>query len=134
MTITYTWKLSNLDVLPTVSLGGVDYTDVVKTVHWRLHGTDGTNEGEVYGSVDLDTTAVDSGSFVEFDSITAETLAQWAQVAINAGEAGAVDKHKAKIAEIIAEQATPTVVNKLPAGFTPEVKAKNRTRRSKKKV
>lgn len=115
MTITYTWKLANLDVIPTLTVDGVDYTDVVKTVHWRLHGTDGTESAEVYGATPLDTSAVGSGSFVTFDQLTPGTIAGWAAVVMEAGEPGAVDRLKASVAAQIARKANPPTVSKLPA-------------------
>jgi hypothetical protein len=121
MAITYTWKVSNLDIIPTKTIDGVTYTDLVKTVHWRLHGTDGTNEAEVYGSVELDTSAIDSGSFVQFANITGDNLATWAVAAMNAGGEGSVDTHKANIAARIAELVNPPVVSKMPAGITLEI-------------
>jgi len=121
MAITYTWKVSNLDTIPTKTIDGVEYTDLVKTVHWRLHGTDGTNEAEVYGSVELDTSAVDSGSFVQFANITGDNLATWAVAAMNAGGEGSVDAHKAAIAAKIDAIANPPVVSKMPAGITLEI-------------
>ena len=121
MAITYKWKLSGLDTIPSLTIDGVAYTDVIKTVHWRLHGTDGTNEAEVYGAVELDTSAVDSGSFVQFANITSDTLATWAKAAINAGVEGSVDAHKAAIAAKIYAIANPPVVSKMPAGITLEI-------------
>jgi hypothetical protein len=121
MAITYTWKVSNLDTIPTKTIDGAAYTDLVKTVHWRLHGTDGTNEAEVYGSVELDTSAIDSGSFVQFANITGDNLATWAVAAMNAGGEGSVDTHKANIAARIAELVNPPVVSKMPAGITLEI-------------
>lgn len=121
MAITYTWKVSSLDTIPTKTIDGVAYTDLVKTVHWRLHGTDGTNEAEVYGSVELDTSAVDSGSFVQFANITGDNLATWAVAAMNAGGDGSVGAHKAAIAAKIDAIANPPVVSKMPAGITLEI-------------
>ena len=121
MAITYKWKLSNLDTIPSLTIDEVEYTDVIKTVHWRLHGTDGTNEAEVYGAVELDTSAVDSGSFVQFANITSDTLATWAKAAINAGGEGSVDAHKAAIAAKIDAIANHPVVSKMPAGITLEI-------------
>ena len=121
MAITYTWKVSNLDTIPTKTIDGVAYTDLIKTVHWRLHGTDGTNEAEVYGSVELDTSAVDSGSFVQFANITGDNLATWAVAAMNAGGEGSVEAHKANIAVKIDAIVNPPVVSKMPAGITLEI-------------
>ena len=121
MAITYKWKLSNLDTIPSLTIDGIEYTDVIKTVHWRLHGTDGTNEAEVYGSVELDTSAIDSGSFVQFDQLTPGTIAGWAALVMEAGDAGAVDKLKASVASRINELANPPIVSKLPDGMETEV-------------
>jgi hypothetical protein len=79
------------------------------------------NEAEVYGSVELDTSAIDSGSFVQFANITGDNLATWAVAAMNAGGEGSVDTHKANIAARIAELVNPPVVSKMPAGITLEI-------------
>jgi hypothetical protein len=121
MAITYTWKVSNLDTIPTLTIDNTAYTDVIKTVHWRLHGTDGTHTGEVYGSTDLDTSAVGSGSFVTFDQLTPGTIAGWAALVMKAGEEGAVDRLKASVAARIDALANPPVVSKMPEGMGTEV-------------
>ena len=121
MAITYKWKLSNLDTIPSLTIDGVEYTDVIKTVHWRLHGTDGTHEAEVYGATNLDTSAIGSGSFVAFAQLTPGTIAVWAQVVMEAGEAGAVDKLKASVAADIDKLANPPNVSKMPDGMGTEV-------------
>ena len=121
MAITYKWKLSNLDTIPSLTIDGVEYTDVIKTVHWRLHGTDGTHEAEVYGSVELDTSAIDSGSFVTFAQLTPGTIAGWAALVMEAGDAGAVDKLKASVAADIDKLANPPIVSKMPDGMGTEV-------------
>ena len=45
MTVTYTWKIEQLDVAPTVG----ELSNVVSKIHWRLLATDGANGADTFG-------------------------------------------------------------------------------------
>lgn len=126
MAINYSWQIANLDVTPSKTIDGVDYTDVIKTVHWRLVGVDDvavdeegiTLAASVYGTVDMDNAEITAAKFVQFDDLTPEKLAMWAGELINAAEAGSVDGYKATIAQRIEDQKNPPIVSKLPSETT----------------
>jgi len=115
MAIDYVWHLSNLETIPSKTIDGVEYTDLVKTVHWRMRAQDGAHSVEEYGSIPLDTDNVDAATFAEFSDLTPATIAGWAKVLIDASEPGRVDAMKARLADKISALKTPTVVNKLPS-------------------
>jgi len=115
MAITYTWNIASLDVVPTKTIGGVEYTDVIKTVHWRLRADEGDYTAGAYGAVDMDTENVDANTFVQFSELTAQTIVSWAAALINDQDEGRVAAIKAALEAQIEEQKVPKTVQKLPA-------------------
>jgi hypothetical protein len=111
MAINYTWDVSTCDTYPTKS----GKSNVVHNVHWRITGTDSSNndsEGnpqtaDVYGSQSLDTS--DLSSFTNWSSLDAAKVQGWVEAALGADE---VTKLKASIDAQIAEKVTPTSVTK----------------------
>jgi hypothetical protein len=71
MAITYTWNFSPLEVV--LSEDGL--TNVVKTVHWRLIGTDSGFNESVYGSEAMDTPVPEN--FIDYEDITKEDVQEW---------------------------------------------------------
>lgn len=102
MTITNTWGIVQMDAYPEYE----DQTDVVFTVHWTLTATDGDHTGHVYGSqgVSLD---VEDG-FTPFADLTEAEVIGWVHGAM--GE-DAVTAYEANVAQQIADQINPPVVN-----------------------
>ena len=111
MAINYTWDVSTCDCYPTKS----GKSNVVHTVHWRLKGTDDSNNdsngnpqtAEAYNSVDLDTS--DLSSFTNWSSLDAAKVQSWVEAALGADE---ITKLKALIDAQIAEKVSPTSVTK----------------------
>jgi hypothetical protein len=111
MAINYTWDVSTCDTYPTKS----GKSNVVHNVHWRITGTDSSNndsEGnpqtaDVYGSQSLDTS--DLSSFTNWSSLDAAKVQGWVEAALGADE---VTKLKASIDAQIAEKIKPTSVTK----------------------
>lgn len=71
MANTYTWKVVSMDCTPSED----GKTNVVKTVHWTLDGTDDTHHAHVYGSVGVSYDA--EADFTEYASLTEETVLNW---------------------------------------------------------
>ncbi len=113
MTITYTWKVESLDVMPTKTIGAEEFSDVVSRVHWRLIGVgeDGVT-AEVYGDVLLDTTTVDPETFVAFDDLTPSKVVDWAVELINRSEEESVEHFKSLVADQIGRKRTPISVTR----------------------
>lgn len=102
MTITNTWAVVQMDCYPELD----GDTDVVFTVHWTLNGTDGTYAGSVYGSVGV---TLDEGStFTPYASLTEAQVIGWVKDALGEEQVAA---YEASVAQQIADQANPPVVN-----------------------
>ena len=74
MSIVYTWSFPQFEVAP--SSDGL--TDIVRVIHWRVDGNDGTFGAGAYGTVALG--APDPASFTPYADITE----QWAIDAVTA--------------------------------------------------
>jgi hypothetical protein len=81
-------------------------TDVVFTVHWTLNGTDGAYAGSVYGSVGV--TLDEGGTFTPYASLTEAQVIGWVKDALGEEQVAA---YEASVAQQIADQANPPVVN-----------------------
>jgi len=102
--MTYTWNNKTVDTYP--SLEGE--SDVIFNVHWRLTGTDDSdNIGSVYGTQSLETS--DLSDFTAFEDITEEDINGWVEEALGEEK---VDELKANIDAQIEEKVNPTVVTK----------------------
>tara|TARA_R100000781_G_C4063252_1_gene121804 strand:+ start:43 stop:387 length:345 start_codon:yes stop_codon:yes gene_type:complete len=112
MAISYTWDVNTCDTYPSKS----GKSNVVHTVHWRLTGTDDSNNDAdgnpqtetVYGSQDLDTS--DLSSFINWSSLKASDVQGWVETALGTGEVAAM---KARLDASIAEKVSPTSVTKV---------------------
>jgi len=110
MAINYTWDVKTVDVK---EIDG--NADTVFNVHWRLTGTDDTNNdadgnpqtATVYGSQGLDTS--DLSDFTAFADLTASDVQGWVEAAIGADK---ITEMKASLDANIAELVTPTVQTK----------------------
>tara|TARA_R110002020_G_scaffold468872_1_gene693445 strand:- start:280 stop:606 length:327 start_codon:yes stop_codon:yes gene_type:complete len=102
--MTYTWNNKTVDTYP--SLEGE--SDVIFNVHWRLTGTDDSdNTGGVYGTQSLETS--DLSDFTSFADITEDDINGWVEAAMGEEE---VQAKKDAIDAQIAEKVNPTVVTK----------------------
>ncbi len=102
MAITNTWAVVQMDCYPEYD----GDTDVVFTVHWTLNGTDGTYAGSVYGSVGV--TLDEGGTFTPYASLTEAQVIGWVKDALGEEQVAA---YEASVAQQIADQANPPVVN-----------------------
>ena len=112
MAISYTWDVSTCDVYPAKS----GKSNVVHNVHWRLTGSDDSNndaEGNpqaatVYGSQSLDTS--DLSSFINWSSLQTSDVQGWVEAALGSDEVSTI---KAGIDASIAKKISPTSVTKI---------------------
>ena len=109
MAITYEWVIETIDTAK--SEGGM--SDVAKQVHWRVNAHDDTDDlsATAYGSVGLD--APDADSFVAFDELTKDQVVAWVSDKLDMSEADI----QAALAQRIADDRDPPVVQKLPTGW-----------------
>ena len=111
MAISYTWDVSTCDTYPSKS----SKSNVVHTVHWRLTGTDDTNNDSdgnpqtatVYGSQSVSTD--DLSSFINWSDLKASDVQGWVEAELGSDEVTAL---KANVDAQIAEKVTPTSVTK----------------------
>ena len=102
--MTYTWNNKTVDVYPLLE----GHSNVVFNVHWRLAGTDDSdNTGSVYGTQSLETS--DLSNFTTFADITEEQVNGWTEAALGEEK---VAELKANIDAQIEQQINPTVVTK----------------------
>lgn len=73
---TYTWKIEQLDCIPSAD----EQANVVSMVHWRVSATNETNTAEVYGTQSLTFEA--KNAFVSYDDLTKDTVVAWVQEAM----------------------------------------------------
>lgn len=104
MANTYTWTISALE---TSTVNGLE--NVVKTVHWRLGATDGTNSTDVYGSAAVGEPTPEQ--FVDFASLTEEIVVSWLEATLD------VPALKESLDAQLVAIANPTVVTQ-PAPWT----------------
>ena len=111
MAIGYTWDVSTCDTYPSKS----GKSNVVHNVHWRLTGTDDTNNDSdgnpqtatVYGSQSVSTD--DLSSFNNWSDLKASDVQGWVEAGLGSDEVTAM---KASLDAQIAEKVTPTSVTK----------------------
>ena len=114
MAITYTWDVSNCEVYPTKS----GKSNVIHTVKWKLTGSDDANNdsdgnpqtASTKGRQALSTD--DLSGFVNWTSLKASDVQGFVESALGSTEVAAL---KTKIDSIIAEQVTPTSVERILA-------------------
>ena len=72
---TYTWSFPAMDV--TKAQGS--YTDMVYAVHWRIKGADPSTSHsvELYGAQALPQYNPDSGSYIQYQNLTADVVTNW---------------------------------------------------------
>jgi hypothetical protein len=103
---TYTWDCRTVDTYPShTDEKSVTQSDVVYNVHWRVTGSDGTNEATVIGTQIIDT--ADLSSFTAFENITHDDMIAWTKAAMGTE---AVAEIEANLDVQLVELATPTSV------------------------
>lgn len=78
---TYSWNCRTVDAYPTkTDANGVTESQVVYNVHWRVTGSDGTNEATIIGTQILETE--DLSGFTAFESVTHDDMVTWTKAAM----------------------------------------------------
>ena len=108
MANTYSWDCRTVDTYPShTDDNSVTESDVVYNVHWRVTGSDGTNESTVIGTQTIET--ADLSTFTAFDDITHDDMIAWTKAAM--GEER-VAELEASLDSQLVQLATPTSVTK----------------------
>jgi len=74
MSNTYTWKILNLETIP--SINGLE--NVVAVVRWLLTATDNVNSTTVEGTVELENPLVEE--FIAYRELTEEKVLEWTKL------------------------------------------------------
>lgn len=103
---TYTWDCRTVDTYPShTDDNSVTESDVVYNVHWRVTGSDGTNESTVIGTQTIDT--ADLSTFTAFADITHDDMIAWTKAALGTER---VSELESNLDAQLTELATPTSV------------------------
>jgi hypothetical protein len=106
-TVTNTWRIERLDVAPIEGA----LTNVIRKIHWRLFGSDGTNTLDIYGDALLGD--ADPSAFTPFEELTQPVVIDWLEAAIDAragDEEPTVAQMRTGLAEMLAAKRTPSMV------------------------
>jgi hypothetical protein len=106
MAITYEWKISQLDLYPTVE----DHTDVVFNVHWRVRAVDGIYETFSYGTQEVSYDG--SQPFVAYEDLTESMIIGWVKDSM--GIERVADLEASLASNIEVQKNPPVVVLPLP--------------------
>jgi hypothetical protein len=109
--ITYTWDCRTVDCYPTKDEQGVELTDVVYNIHWRLTGTEESG-GKKYSATVIGTQMVaaediDPATFVPFEDLTNEIATGWCTTSMGPEQ---VTNLETSVANQIAGQINPTSI------------------------
>ena len=111
MAIVYSWDCKTVDCYPTKDEQGVELTDVVYNVHWRLTGTEESGGKEysatVIGTQTVTAEDIDPDTFIPFDQLTNEIATGWCTSAMGAEQVATLE---ANVATQIANQINPPSV------------------------
>ena len=111
MAIVYSWDCKTVDCYPTKDEQGVELTDVVYNVHWRLTGTEESGGKEysatVIGTQTVTAEDIDPDTFIPFDELTNEIATGWCTSAMGAEQVATLE---ANVATQIANEINPTSV------------------------
>jgi hypothetical protein len=106
MANTYTWDCRTVDAYPThTDENGVTETKVVYNVHWRVTGSNGTNETTVIGTQSLET--ADLSGFTSFENVTHDDMITWTKAAMTTEKLTQIET---SLDTQLAELAAPTSV------------------------
>ena len=104
MANTYTWDCKTVDIYPTHE----DREHVIYNVHWRVTGSDGTNEATHIGTQTLNTE--DLTDFTEIDSVRHSNVIEWTKAELGAKRIAEIE---GALDATLAEMATPTSVTRV---------------------
>ena len=111
MAIVYSWDCKTVDCYPTKDEQGVELTDVVYNIHWRLTGTEESGGKEysatVIGTQTVTAEDIDPDTFIPFDQLTNEIATGWCTSAMGAEQVATLE---ANVATQIANQINPPSV------------------------
>ena len=73
--MTYTWDFTEVEVYPTMTKDGVEYSDVLHTIHWTYIASEGDDSQTHNDELKLDLS--DMTGFVPYSDLTRATVISW---------------------------------------------------------
>jgi hypothetical protein len=103
MTMTYTWKVTNMKVRDEVNADGETLSQAVCQTYWEKKGVDANgNEGSFAGATPFSAANIPADQFVPFDQLTEEIVLGWIKSVV----VGDYESHvNGRIAKQIADKA-----------------------------
>lgn len=101
------WKIEKL----TCKSSFDGKTNVVNTIHWRLHGVDGEYATSVYGDKEINYEA--GNPFTDYNNLTEEIVIKWLKDALGEEQAA---NYETNVNDQLESLKNPIVVN-LPLPF-----------------
>lgn len=97
MSMIYTWKIVKVGTKDQVNADNEVLSDAIVYVQWIKTGTDNLDNSSVYvGETELSAESVPASSFVDFDSVSADTIIGWLESSIPAHQMEKIDNVIAK--------------------------------------
>lgn len=95
----YSWQITKMDTRDQTNGDGDLLSNAVVKIRWRRTGVDGfDNSSTILGYTIMSAEAVSSGDFVDFDTLTEETVIGWLESTITSDQ---MARYDAKIMEKI---------------------------------
>ena len=76
----YNWNFTEVEVYPTFNKDGVEYSDVVHTVHWTYTASEGGDSQTYIDRLSLDLNNMTE--FIAYSELTRETVINWVATSI----------------------------------------------------
>ena len=71
----YTWDFTEVEVYPTITKGGVEYSDVLHTIHWTYTASENGDSQTHIDRLQLDLS--DMTGFVPYSELDRATVISW---------------------------------------------------------
>tara|TARA_R100000951_G_scaffold98146_1_gene88008 strand:- start:58 stop:390 length:333 start_codon:yes stop_codon:yes gene_type:complete len=76
----YNWNFTEIEVYPTFTKDGVEYNDVVHTVHWSYTASEEEDSQTYIDRLSLDLNNMTE--FISYSELTRETVISWVSTSI----------------------------------------------------
>lgn len=101
----YNWDFTEVEVYPTLYKDGVEYVDVLHTIHWTYTASEGDDSQTYISKLSLDIS--DMTEFIPYSELTRETVISW--IASNIPNTEVLEMQTA-LAKSITDRQAPTPV------------------------
>lgn len=88
MTPTYTWIIKGFDIIPSIG----ELENVVSRVHWKLRGSLGSQQTDLYGATRISLPT--PGEFTPFEDLTSAVVINWLESAIDEASVVSNSQHE----------------------------------------